>query len=225
VIAPAISANVPSAPAASAGGLTRQPSSVLGKDEFLKLLVAQLKNQDPTNPMDGQQMAAQLAQFSSVEQLIAVNQKLDAQAQSDAATAQAIANSSAISAIGKTVTSVGNELELVPGGDARIRAVVQGTGRGTLSLLDASGNVIGRRDLGTVRPGDQQFSLGGLELGQPAGVYRWQVDVTTADGSAIPVTPLMTGRVTGVEYGSNGARLVAGRLRIPVGTVVSLGSP
>jgi flagellar basal-body rod modification protein FlgD len=198
---------------------------VLGKDEFLKLLVAQLKNQDPTNPMDGQQMAAQLAQFSSVEQLISVNQKLDAQAQTDAATAQAINNSTAIGAIGKTVAAVGNQLELVPGGDARVRAVVQGTGRGTLSLLDANGTVIGRRDLGTVRAGDQQFSLGGLELGLPAGVYRWQLDVSAADGAAIPVTPFTTGRVTGVEYAADGARLVAGRLRIPVGTVVSLGSP
>lgn len=222
--APVVTPNVPMGPG-PASGLTRQPSAVLGKDEFLKLLVAQLKNQDPTNPMDGQQMAAQLAQFSSVEQLISVNQKLEAQAKSDAATAMAINNSSAIGAIGKVVAAVGNQLELVPGADSRVRAVVQGTGRGTLTLLDANGTVLGRRDLGTVRAGDQQFSLGGLELGQPAGLYRWQLDVTAGDGSAIPVTPFVTGRVTGVEYGADGARLVAGRLRIPVGTVVSLVSP
>ncbi len=51
-------------------------NDALGKDEFLKLLVAQMKNQDPMNPMDGQQMAAQLAQFSSVEQLISANDTL-----------------------------------------------------------------------------------------------------------------------------------------------------
>ena len=49
----------------------------MGKDEFLKLLVAQMKHQDPLNPMDGQQMAAQLAQFSSVEQLVSANERLD----------------------------------------------------------------------------------------------------------------------------------------------------
>ena len=43
------------------------------KDEFLKLLVAQLQNQDPMNPMDNQQFLAQLATFSSLEQLIAIN--------------------------------------------------------------------------------------------------------------------------------------------------------
>ena len=48
----------------------------LGKDEFLKLLVAQLTNQDPLNPADGQEMAAQLAHFSSVEQLQNANDTL-----------------------------------------------------------------------------------------------------------------------------------------------------
>jgi flagellar basal-body rod modification protein FlgD len=48
----------------------------MGKEAFLKLLVAQLKNQDPLAPSDGKEMAAQLAQFSSVEQLVSVNDTL-----------------------------------------------------------------------------------------------------------------------------------------------------
>lgn len=47
------------------------------KDMFLKLLVAQMKNQDPTNPASPDQLAAQLAQFSSLEQLVSINEKLD----------------------------------------------------------------------------------------------------------------------------------------------------
>jgi flagellar basal-body rod modification protein FlgD len=50
----------------------------MGKDEFVKLLVAQMSNQDPLNPMDGKELAVQLAQFSNVEQLININEKLDA---------------------------------------------------------------------------------------------------------------------------------------------------
>ncbi|GGJ22216.1 flagellar hook assembly protein FlgD [Paenibacillus hunanensis] len=49
----------------------------LGKDQFLSILVAQLKNQDPTSPMDNAQFVAQMAQFSSVEQLISINEKMD----------------------------------------------------------------------------------------------------------------------------------------------------
>src|SRR3954469_23264749 len=48
--------------------LARQGSSTLGKDEFLKILVAQLANQDPTQPQDSSQFVAELAQFSSLEQ-------------------------------------------------------------------------------------------------------------------------------------------------------------
>jgi flagellar basal-body rod modification protein FlgD len=54
------------------------PGGAMGKDEFVKLLVAQMSNQDPLNPMDGKELAVQLAQFSNVEQLININEKLDA---------------------------------------------------------------------------------------------------------------------------------------------------
>jgi flagellar basal-body rod modification protein FlgD len=64
------------APTAGASPTPSNPNGKMGKDEFLKLLVAQLKNQDPLNPADGQQMAAQLAQFSSVEQLQNANDTL-----------------------------------------------------------------------------------------------------------------------------------------------------
>jgi len=56
---------------------TTKATDASGKDMFLKLLVEQLKNQDPMNPQDGAQFVAQLAQFNSVEQLIGINTKLD----------------------------------------------------------------------------------------------------------------------------------------------------
>ena len=69
-----------SAPAAPTGERTSDiptnKKGEMGKEAFLKLLVAQLKNQDPLAPSDGKEMAAQLAQFSSVEQLVSVNDTL-----------------------------------------------------------------------------------------------------------------------------------------------------
>jgi flagellar basal-body rod modification protein FlgD len=203
-------------------GTTRQPSTTLGKNEFLKMLIAQLKNQDPTNPMDGQQMAAQLAQFSSVEQLMSINEQLTAQAAGNASISQAINNSTAINAIGRDVAAIGDQVELTGANDIRVRAVVQGSGRGTLTLRDANGTVVGRRDLGLLNAGDQEIALGGVELGLGRGVYRWSVDVTGTDGASIPVTQFTRGRVTGLEYSASGAQLVAGKLRIPISSVVSL---
>ena len=70
----------PTAPAAATGdrpaALPTNAKGDMGKNEFLKLLVAQLRNQDPLAPSDGKEMAAQLAQFSSVEQLVSVNDTL-----------------------------------------------------------------------------------------------------------------------------------------------------
>ncbi|MGH7004536.1 MAG: flagellar hook assembly protein FlgD [Alphaproteobacteria bacterium] len=84
---------------------TNTPKAVAGADyqTFLKLLVAQMKNQDPTKPMDATQQVTQLAQFSSVEQAVQMNTKLD----------QLLASSSLSQAdgiIGRTVTSVDGKI-------------------------------------------------------------------------------------------------------------------
>jgi flagellar basal-body rod modification protein FlgD len=70
-------------PQASAAAQPQQPASsgvdaLANEQTFLKLLVTQMRNQDPTQPQDGTQFVAQLAQFSSLEQEIAMRQDLDA---------------------------------------------------------------------------------------------------------------------------------------------------
>jgi flagellar basal-body rod modification protein FlgD len=61
----------------SSNAITQAAGGDMGKDQFVKLLVTEMQNQDPLNPMDGKELAVQLAQFSSVEQLMNVNTKLD----------------------------------------------------------------------------------------------------------------------------------------------------
>ena len=84
----------------------------MGKDQFLKLLVVQLQNQDPLNPMQGDQMASELAQFSSLEQLQQINTTLTGQQTSSGALLGAIQASAAINTLGHTVIAVGNQVEI-----------------------------------------------------------------------------------------------------------------
>lgn len=84
------------------------PQTTVDYQSFLKLLVAQMRNQDPTNPMDSTQYVAQLAAFSQVEQSVQINAKLDQML-------QASALSQADSLIGRTVTSADGEVSGVVG--------------------------------------------------------------------------------------------------------------
>jgi flagellar basal-body rod modification protein FlgD len=77
-------------------------SSRLGKDEFLKLLITQLKHQDPVNPVDDKEFIAQLAQFSSLEQMQNLNTNL-----SDMMMAQ-----QQLTALGQAMQMIGREVEL-----------------------------------------------------------------------------------------------------------------
>ena len=93
----------------------RMPSQQLGKDDFLKLLITQLSNQDPTSPMEDTQFISQMAQFSSLEQLTNMNESFNKMA--------AMINSSqATSTLGKTV-----EVDL---GDTTSQGVVEATSFG-----------------------------------------------------------------------------------------------
>jgi flagellar basal-body rod modification protein FlgD len=76
VSTPAIGQNT--APPATTSGLPQGATRDIGQDAFLKLLVAQLQNQDPTKPQDNGEFIAQLATFSSLEKLTEISTKLDA---------------------------------------------------------------------------------------------------------------------------------------------------
>jgi flagellar basal-body rod modification protein FlgD len=78
-MASAISAITSSSAAAAAAGAASVTTAAPSQEMFLKLLVAQIKNQDPTNPTDSTQFVSQLAQFSELEQVIAIRGDLDTQ--------------------------------------------------------------------------------------------------------------------------------------------------
>ncbi|MCO4099409.1 flagellar hook assembly protein FlgD [Gemmatimonas sp.] len=171
-------------------------SKVMGRDEFLKLFVAQLKNQDPTNPMDGKDMAAQLAQFSTVEQLIAMNKRADE-------LAPLVEGQMAMAAVGKIGVTPGNSTFVDSTGKGTI-VVDTGAkvGPGRVTVTNSKGEVVGTANVTVNKTGQQSFELGSLFTAPPlaAGQYSYKFEVATDGGQFQAVTTYTAGRITGMRY-------------------------
>ena len=198
------------------------PGGKLGKNEFLKLLVTQLRYQDPMNPLQGEEMAAQLAQFSSLEQLVNIGDALKSQQTGNDALVAAVTNSTAMNTIGKEVTAVGDQVYLPADGKATVSCTTAGSGQGTLTITDSNGKVLGTRNLGYVGAGANTFDIGTAGAGLKEGGYKYYVDVKGGDGKAVDVETYTTARVDGITYGNDGALLTAGPLRIKPGAIVKI---
>jgi len=208
----------------SNGSAQNAPGGAMGKDQFLKLLIAQLQNQDPMNPMQGDQMATQLAQFSSLEQLQQINANLTAQQTASGTLLGAVQSTSAIGAIGHVVTAIGNQISI---GGADGASTVEATlatkaAKTTLHIYDSAGTEVATAPLGESSSGMQTFNLGKLTDGLTPGTYTYKLDAVDGDGKAVGVQTYTTARIDGVSTGASGLVLTSGGITIPYGSVVRI---
>jgi flagellar basal-body rod modification protein FlgD len=199
-----------SPPTTQATGRTRD----LGRDQFLELLVAQLKNQDPLSPLQADQFAAQLAQFSTVEQLTKLNDTVASQKQDSAL--QGLLDQTALGAslIGKHVLAEGDQVTITAGTPVTIDTSIGGSGgKGTLTVYDGTGAVVATSSLGNVGGGNQTFRFPG---GLPSGTYKYKVEVTDSKGNGVPVRTYTQGVVDGVQFENGTIWLRIGGTRVSI---------
>lgn len=167
------------------------------EDRFLKLLITQMQNQDPLNPMQYPEITMQLAQMSTVEGIT----RLNAGVESLLASYRASQALLAANLIGHQVMVEGDRLLLTDSGEAigGIR-LTQGAQQVQVNIFDQSGELVRRLQLGALSAGLNRFSWDGKDdrgMPLPRGVYRFAVEAQR-DGQPVGATALTSDEVNSV---------------------------
>jgi flagellar basal-body rod modification protein FlgD len=176
----------------------------LGKQDFLKLLITQLQNQDPLNPDNPTQFTAQLAQFSSLEQMYNLNDSMNSLVSStDKST-----NMSALNLMGKQVTYAGSSFNY-SGNPVQLGYTLDSTSSAAqvqLLIQDSSGNTIRVLDGTDLKAGNHFITWDGLDQNGNAvdsGDYTVTVQAVGQDGSTAAASPIVSSEVTGVDLSNS----------------------
>jgi flagellar basal-body rod modification protein FlgD len=204
-----------STPSSAAG------STDLDKDAFLQLLVTQLQYQDPLNPMENTEFIAQLAQFSSLEQLTNVNKNLEIGAE----LTQSVNNALLTNLIGKDIKAMGSTISLSDQGATSVSYDLSADSEVQITITDGDGDVVRTIDAGSQDAGTQEYTWDGLtDSGEAASEGEYQVEVKTvsSEGTNTSLTTYVFGLVTGVQFEDGSPVLYLGDLAITPSQVVAI---
>ena len=182
------------------------PTKTLGKDDFLKLFVMQLRFQNPLNPINNTEFSAQLAQFSSLEQLNNMNMQLH-----DLLLFQnSIQNTLTSDLIGKQVKIPGNEVYLKD--NSEIAYILQeNASMVKVSVYTSSGELVKEVNLGQQTAGEKSYVWDGTDNNGNhllEGNYQIKVEAFDNSGQPVNVSTMVYGTVTGITFDNNITYLV-----------------
>ncbi|MFH0730507.1 MAG: flagellar hook assembly protein FlgD [Pseudomonadota bacterium] len=200
---------------------TENKKDPLGRDAFLTMLVAQLKNQDPLNPMQGSDFSAQLAQFSSLEQLFNVNDNLE----SIKSTFDTGSTDNLLDYIGKKVLSEGDTLTLKEGESLGANYCLDASAATVINIMDENGLPVAQ-----IAPGVQAAGIHKVEWNgkgadgsiYPDGAFTYDVLQLNQNGAYTAVSTGISGKITGVTFDQGTAYLLMGDNLVAPSSVVKV---
>jgi flagellar basal-body rod modification protein FlgD len=201
-------------------------SSAMDKDAFFKLMIAQLKYQDPTNPLKNHEMAAQLAQFSGLEQMSNVNTTLKEMKQAN----KPIEQFQALNLIGKEISGDSAKItrsDLDKDHEVKFN-LPQDTKETEVTIFNAKKEVVRKLKFPQLKAGDNQFSWNGEdEKGNKVkpGEYKAEINATGAAGQKLNVKTDFTGVVTGMSFSPEGPVLQVGKQTIRLKDIRQFSDP
>ena len=206
-------------------GITSSNSAQKQQINFLHMLMVQLKNQNPSQPYDNQQFAAQLATFSQLEQLTDIKSLLNDQADIIALMAMSMENTALPGMIGKYATAASNTLNFDGINPSEIGfKTPYPVSSGKVKITDSSGKIVRMMDLDTSHcmTGEHKISWDGNDAAGNRllpGRYRVSVELTESSGVAINADTFTVGKIEAVRFKRDGTVIVINGNEVALGAV------
>lgn len=202
------------------GATTTTVNKDLDKNAFLQLLVAQLKNQDPTQAQDPNQMVQQMTSYSTLEQAQNTNALLKSlQTQN-----QSMLQTQAVGLVGKTVETTSPQFNLT-NGTASLKVNLDAKANVALIIKDAQGNTVAALNQGSLTSGSHNIQWNGKDANGntlPDGTYTAIVGAMDASGQTVAATLTTKVKVDSVLFNAGEAYIVAGGKQIALSNVTQI---
>lgn len=203
--------------------------ATLGKDDFMKLMIQQLKNQDPLNPQDSSQFAAQLAQFTSLEQLSNLNQYMKQSIDANTTLTQSINNTLVTGLIGKEVKINGGDIQV--NGQESITLgydlpVIAKTAQ--VKIYNESGTLVKIIDGVQTGAGSNKLSW---DLSDNSGSkvtngkYTFEVEAINMSGEKMKLNLFKAGTIDGVRFTEFGTVLLVNGAQYSISDITEVLNP
>jgi flagellar basal-body rod modification protein FlgD len=210
----------------SSSDSTEDTNADISKEEFLQLMITQLKYQDPLDPTDSVDYSAQLAQFSSLEQLTNLNDNMTTFIEANYALTQSVYNTMTTNLIGKEAKISGNELTNTGQDDITIGFNLSGSPKSTtIKIYNSDEKLVRTIDDQTFVSGDNKLSWDFTDNDGNAlseGTYTFEVETESYDSSEITVETFVYGTIDSVRFSDDGTSVIIDGIEYPISDILEV---